>query len=53
MRPAGIYKSHDLPYFAVYYMQFFSLQLQCKKFSAYNIMDRLTFCYCRNPVRKS
>ena len=30
----------------------FFLQLQCKKFNAYNITDHLTVCYCRNPGRK-
>ena len=42
-----------IPYFAVYYhISSFFLQLQCKKFNAYNITDHLTFCYCRNPGRK-
>ena len=36
----------------VLYAVFF-LQLQCKKFNAYNITDHLTFCCCRNPGRKN
>ena len=36
----------------VLYAVFF-LQLQCKKFNAYNITDHLTFCCCRNPGQKS
>ena len=31
----------------------FFLQLQCKKFNAYNITDHLIFCCCRNPGRKN
>ena len=36
----------------VLYTVFF-LQLQCKKVSAYNITDHLTFCCCRNPGWKN
>ena len=42
----------DTVFRCVLYAVFF-LQLQCKKFNAYNITDHLTFCCCRNPGRKN
>ena len=43
------YSVEYVPYFTMYYTQFFFLQLQCKKFNAYNVTDHLIFLLLSEP----